>query len=153
MSPSLLPIPGKVIDKVWAGLFVDLREMFPDNAALTKQITDTGSSAGSKLRELEDPLTWAFYFLAFLAVSVNDRKAKELAAYSQIVIQLAQRHGGRGWLGCSVSKLLRDQMLLDCPLTNGCYCNGRGTIKGQLLPIVQWSNVSLCSATLLLSVR
>ena len=104
VSPSLLPIPGKVIDKVWAGLFVDLREMFPDNAALTKQITETGSSAGSKLR---DPLTWAFYFLAFLAVSVNDRKAKELTAYSQIVIQLAQRHGGRGWL--SYDRLFRQQ--------------------------------------------
>ena len=108
VSPSLPPIPGKVIDKVRAGLFVDLREMFPDNAALTKQITETGgSSAGSKLRELEDPLTWAFYFLAFLAVSVNDSKAKELAAYGQIVIQLAQRHGGRGWL--SYDRLFRQQ--------------------------------------------
>uniref|UniRef100_A0A1X7T8W3 Uncharacterized protein n=1 Tax=Amphimedon queenslandica TaxID=400682 RepID=A0A1X7T8W3_AMPQE len=110
VSPSLPPIPGKVINNVWAGLFVDLREMFPDNAALTKQILETGSNAGSKLQELEDPLSWAFYFLAFLAISVPDKRAKELAAYGQIVIQLAQRHGGGAgspMTDCSVSKLLQ----------------------------------------------
>uniref|UniRef100_A0A1X7TPK0 Uncharacterized protein n=1 Tax=Amphimedon queenslandica TaxID=400682 RepID=A0A1X7TPK0_AMPQE len=110
MSPSLPPIPGKVIDNVRAGLFVDLKEMIPDNAALTKQILETESNAGSKLRELKDPLSWAFYFLDFLAISVPDKGAEKLAAYGQIVIPLAQKHGGGAgspMTDCSVSKLLQ----------------------------------------------
>ena len=56
----------------------------PDNAALSKMLSEVGAvsvvQAGSKVREIEDPLTWAFYFLALLAVSVEDPKAKEMAA-------------------------------------------------------------------------
>ena len=59
---------------------------------------------GSKSREIENPLTWAFYFLALLAVSVKNQKAKDMAAYAQLIIHLSQKHGERvGWpmRGCS----------------------------------------------------
>ena len=68
--------------------------------------------AGSKVREIEDPLTWAFYFLALLAVSVEDPKAKEMAAYAQLIIHLSQRHGGRGWL--AYDRLFRQQAAAGC---------------------------------------
>lgn len=47
-----------------------------------------------------------------------DKKAKELAAYGQIVIQLAQRHGGGAgypMTGRFISKLLQGLMLLIAP--------------------------------------
>ena len=51
---------------------MDLRELMPDNAALSKMLLEVGAvsavQAGSKVREIEDPLTWAFYFLALLAI-------------------------------------------------------------------------------------
>lgn len=52
------------------------------------------STAGSKLRKIEDPLTWVLYFLSYLAVAVSDSKAREMAAYVQFIIHIAQRHVG-----------------------------------------------------------
>ena len=49
------------------------------------------------MREIEDPPTWTFCFLALIAFSV-EKKAKDLAAYTQLIIHLSQRHRGRGWL-------------------------------------------------------
>ena len=61
---------------------MDLHELMPDNATLSKMLSEVGAvsavQVGSKVREIEDPLTWAFYFLALLAVSVEDPKAKEM---------------------------------------------------------------------------
>ena len=59
VSPSLPPVPGKVIEKIKQGLYVDLRELMPDNAALSKMLSEVGAvsavQAGSKVREIEDP--------------------------------------------------------------------------------------------------
>ena len=89
-------------EKIKQGLYVDLRELMPDNAALSKMLSEVRAvsavQAGSKIREIEDPPTWAFYFLALLAVLVEDPKTKEMAAYAQLIIHLSQRHWRRGWL-------------------------------------------------------
>ena len=51
------------------------------------------------MREIEDPPTWTFCFLALIAFSVEKKATcKDLAAYTQLIIHLSQRHGGRGWL-------------------------------------------------------
>ena len=101
VSPSLPPVPGKVIEKIKNNQFVDLRELMPDNIALAKLLSQVGApnivQSGTRMREIEDPLTWCFYFLA-LAVSIEEKKARDLATYGQLVIYLAQRHGGRGWI-------------------------------------------------------
>ena len=59
VSPSLPPVPGKVIEKIKQGLYMDLRELMPDNAALSKMLSEVGAvsavQAGSKVREIEDP--------------------------------------------------------------------------------------------------
>ena len=53
---------------------------------------------GSKSHEIENPLTWAFYFLAPLVVSVKNQKAKDMAVYAQLIIHLSQKHrGGVRW--------------------------------------------------------
>ena len=59
------------------------------------------------MRDIEALLTWTFYFLALIAVSVEDRRAQHLAAYAQLIIHLSQRHGGRGWL--AYDRLFRQQ--------------------------------------------
>ena len=116
ISPSLPLVPGKVIEKIKQGLYVDLHELMPDNATLSKMLSEVGAvsavQVGSKVREIEDPLTWAFYFLALLAVSVEDPKAKEMMAYTQLMIHLLQRHGGRGWL--AYDRLFRQQAATGC---------------------------------------
>ena len=83
----------------------------PNNSALMLQLAELGpsqSASAGKLREIDDPLTWVFYFLSFfLAVSVSDKRAKELAAYGQVIVHLAQRHGGRRWQ--AYDRLFRQQ--------------------------------------------
>ena len=72
--------------------------MPPDNSALMLQLAELGPNqeiSSGKLREIDDPLTWVFYFLSFLAVSVPNRRARELAAYGQVIVHLAQRHGAK----------------------------------------------------------
>ena len=117
VSPSLLPFPERVTEKVQQGQYVDLREMMPDNAALFKMLADVSTisavQAGSQVRDIEDPLTWTFYFLALIAVSVEDRRAQHLAAYAQLIIHLSQRHGGRGWL--AYDRLFRQQAAAGSP--------------------------------------
>ena len=71
----------------------------PDNSALMLQLAELGPNqpvSSGELREINDPLTWVFHFLSFLAVSVSDRRARELAAYGQVIFHLAQRHRGKG---------------------------------------------------------
>ena len=105
VSPSFPPVPGKVAERIRAGLFVEIKELMPDNAALKLQISDLGAgSSPAKLREVEDPLAWVFYFMS---LSTKDERAKDLAAYAQVVIHLAQRHGGRGWQ--AYDRLFRQQ--------------------------------------------
>ena len=53
VSPSLPPVPGKVIEKIRQGLYADLRELMPDNATLSKMLSKVGAvsaiQAGSKV--------------------------------------------------------------------------------------------------------
>uniref|UniRef100_A0A1X7U313 Uncharacterized protein n=1 Tax=Amphimedon queenslandica TaxID=400682 RepID=A0A1X7U313_AMPQE len=108
ISHSFPPISEKKADKIKGGKFIEMNELMPDNAVLKSQWADSGSNTMSmKLREIEDPLSWVFCFLGFLAVMTPDRTAKELAAYGQSIIHLAQRHGGRGWQ--SYDRLFRQQ--------------------------------------------
>ena len=53
---------------------------------------------GSRLCEISDPLSWASCFLAFMAARVDHQETRELAAYGSIVLQLARKHAGGGWL-------------------------------------------------------
>ena len=109
ISPALSPIPAKVVDKVSSGAFVDFKEFLTDNVLLLQRLQDLGQvgsvlpsaqhfSNGSRLREVSDPLTWVACFLAFMATRVDHPETRELAAYGMLVLQLAQKHGGSGWL-------------------------------------------------------
>ena len=114
VSPSLPPVPGKVIEEIKNNQFVDSKELMPDNIALAKLLSEVGApniaQSGSGMREIEDPLTWCFYFLALIAVFVEEKKAKDLAAYGQlVVIYLAQSHGGWGWI--AYDRLFRQQIV------------------------------------------
>ena len=103
LSSALPPIPARVVEKICAGQFCEFKEMLADNIALRQTLLETSESTTSRmplarLREISDPLTWAFCFLAFVAVRTKDQETRELAAYGQLIIHLARQHGGTGWL-------------------------------------------------------
>ena len=99
------------MEKIRQGLFIDFKDMLTDNISLLQQIQDLGQrpqAAQPRLREVKDVLTWVHCFLSFLAVKSDNEQVRDLAAYGQIIIQIAKQHGGRGW--ASYDKLFRQQL-------------------------------------------
>ena len=98
------PVPGKAVKKIRRDVFLDFKELLPDNIALLQRLQEVGRfGQGSalpqaRLREIRNPLLWASCFLSFLAVKTEDLVARVLAAYGMIVLQLAMKHGGCGWM-------------------------------------------------------
>ena len=85
-----------------------------DNIALLQRLQELGPLqashpllTGSKLREVNDPLSWVSCFLAFMATKTEAKEVRELAAYGQMVLHLAGKHGGKGWM--AYDKLFRQQ--------------------------------------------
>lgn len=115
LSMSFAPIAGKTVEKIQSGAFVDFKELLLDNVELKQRLQDLGVPAPfinapgtpSRLREVQDPLTWVRCFLLFLAARVMHQDTRDLAAYAVTVIDLALAHGGRGW--CMYDSRFRQQ--------------------------------------------
>ena len=101
LSSALPPIPGKVVEVIRAGHYVDFKDLLPDNVVLRQRMVDTGilgsSNQNLRLREVGDVETWLHCFLAFVAAKVESPETRELMAYGQIILMLARKHGGMGW--------------------------------------------------------
>ena len=78
--------------------------MLSDNIALAKRLHEAHQAypsplhTGSKFREVTDPLSWVFCFLNFVAVKSEDPETRALLAYAQIIVDMARKHDGTGWL-------------------------------------------------------
>ena len=102
LSSALPPVPARAVDKIRSGLFIDFKELLPDNVALSQRLAETSSllsgAPPAHLREVTDILTWISCFLYFVAARSEDSVTRDLMAYGLIVLHLARKHGGRGWL-------------------------------------------------------
>ena len=105
ISSAFPPIPGKLVEKMRSGQFIELKELLIDNAALLRQIQTAEPHTpmpqqpanNTRLREIQDPLSWVFCYLYYIAAATSDPLTRDMAAYGQIVIHLAQKHSGTGW--------------------------------------------------------
>ena len=88
---------------------MDFKEFLADNVILLQRLQELGQSgqvtpsvkplvSGLRLREIADPLTWASCFLAFMATKSDHQPSRDPAAYGMIILQLARKHGGNGWI-------------------------------------------------------
>ena len=115
LSPSFPPIPAKA----QSGAFVALKEFLGDNIALVQRLDEVQGSSSTltrtqstaRMRDLSSPLQWAFCFLTYAAVRCKDPELRDLLAYGRIVLSLAQRHNGAGWL--EYDRVFRQQATAD----------------------------------------
>lgn len=112
LSSALPPVPTKVVEKVQAAQYAHFKDLLADNIALLKRLSDVGVNShltsASRMREIEDPLTSVLCFLAFMAAKAeSNESARDLAAYSMLIIHMARKHGGRGWV--AYDSLFRQQ--------------------------------------------
>ncbi len=83
--------------------------------ALVKRIREVSSGPNmtinsSRMRDITDPLSWVFCYLSFVAAKNADLGSRDLLAYGQIIIELARKHAGLGWLlmtACSGSSSMQ----------------------------------------------
>lgn len=106
---STVPNPRKGGWEDLQGFVCWFKEFLADNTMLLQRLTELSQAgavpvasqplfSSSRMREVSDPLTWAFCFLAFMAAKTEHEDTHQLAAYGMIILQLVRKHGGSGWL-------------------------------------------------------
>ena len=120
LTPTIDPMPPKLVQRIRSGQFVELKELLPDNMALQQQLeTIQGHtslpllppSLKPRFREITTPVSWAVCFLTYAAVRTQDIATRVHLVYARLVLQEALRHGGYGWL--DYDRLFRRQAVVD----------------------------------------
>ena len=119
LSPADVPFPRKLVEKVIARQFVDMRELLPDNISLLHRLesvqgpipVQTLGPTRPRLRNVTTISTWVYCFLGYMAILTTDPRTRDQLAYARLIIREAQRHGGRGWL--DYGRAFRQQAAVD----------------------------------------
>ena len=108
LSPSLPPVPGKMVARIQAGNFIHLKELLGDNVALRQRIEESQLAPLSpwmvtnhpppQMRNISTPLQWIYCMLTYIAVRCPDEATRDRITYARLILHLAQKHGGQGWL-------------------------------------------------------
>ena len=124
LSPTMEPIPSKMVQRIQSGQFVEMRELLPDNVALCQHLESMhghlpfhslSGHTRPRFREISTPLSWINCFLTYLAVRTQDTATRDQLMYSRLVLQEAARHGGMGWI--EYYRVFRKQAALNSMLT------------------------------------
>ena len=116
LSPAMAPFPRRLVNRVLAGQFIDMRELLADNMALVQQLESVpGSSmlgtSRPRLREVTSLPTWCYCFLGYMAIRTSDPSTRDQLSYARLMIREARRHGGTGWL--DYDRAFRQQAAVD----------------------------------------
>ena len=119
LSSTFSPLPAKLVTKIQAGHFIEIKELLVDNIALQRQLDaiqaqpayPLPAAARPCMRDIDSPLTWAYCFLAYAAVQTTEASIRNLPTYGRLIIRESQRHGGVGWL--EYDKVFRLQAALE----------------------------------------
>ena len=108
VSPSLPPVPPKVVTRVQSLQFVDLKEFLPDNVVLHQRLgVPIGSAAflttarpvRPNLCKAHNLLSWVSCFTTCTAALMEARPdlIKSRLAYLALIAVEARKHRGDGW--------------------------------------------------------
>ncbi len=104
----LLVNPGETCGQSPIGCYIALKEFLGDNLALSQRLDETAPASShpswptqatvAHMREISSALQWAYCLLSYIAVRCEDSAVRDMLAFGRIVLNLAQKHGGSGWL-------------------------------------------------------
>ena len=120
LSPATEPFPQKLVDRVWAGQFVEMRDLLTDNISLLQQLETFNSNCQlpglpgalrPRLRELKSLCSWVYCFQAYITIRADDPGTHHMMAYARLVVREAQHHCGRSFM--AYDRVFRQQAALD----------------------------------------
>ena len=103
LASSFPPIPAKLVRRVQALEFVEMRELLPDNIALAERMESLPSRAqaakDAETREITAFPTWVAAFTTYIAIvaEAHPSRVKDMCAYMRLLTREALKYGGRGW--------------------------------------------------------
>ncbi len=105
LASSLPPVPAKLVQKIQALEFIEMRELLPDNLALAEKLEAIPLHPGHlsrqpQQREIGSLLSWVSSFATYIAVmsAAHPSRVIDMLRYMRLVIREAHKHGGNGWL-------------------------------------------------------
>ncbi len=92
---SLEPVPQRLVARINAGQFVEMRDLLGDNIALSQRMEEAHSSFPSyilpsssrpRLREVATLPSWLYCFLAYVSVLTTDPAIRDRLTYARLII-------------------------------------------------------------------
>ena len=100
---GISPVPGRLVQRIKDGVFVDMAKLLPDNLELLRREAVNPFQAKDsklKLRQISSISAWVQCFATFIAIRSQSapEKVSDMLAYMRLLVREAARHGGTGWL-------------------------------------------------------
>ena len=101
------PIPAKIVRRIQALEFMDMRELLPDNIALAERLAGLPPGLAPPKppgeREIGGDgalVTWVSSFATYVAIvaQAHPGRVADMLAYMRLIIREASKFGGKGWL-------------------------------------------------------
>ena len=101
LASSFPPILAKLVRRVQTLVFVEIRELLPDNIALAERMESRPSRAqaakDAETREITAFPTWVFTTYIAIVAEAHPSRVKDMCAYMRLLTREALKYGGRGW--------------------------------------------------------
>lgn len=107
VANSIVPIPGRLVSRIQALEYVDMRELLPDNLALAERLATLPQGLAPPKppgeREIAGDkalLTWVSSFTTYVAIvaEAHPSRVGDMLAYMRLLVREASKFAGNGWL-------------------------------------------------------
>ena len=104
VANSIVPVPGKLVSRIQALEYVDMRELLPALAeclvALPQGLALPKPPGEREITGDKALMTWVSSFATYVAIIAEAHPARvgDMLAYMRLIVREASKFGGNGWL-------------------------------------------------------
>ena len=104
LASSLPPVPAKLVKRIRDLEFIEMRELLPDNIALSEHMEALPSHSTRERVphqwEIGSLLTWISFFATYVAVvsELHPERVPDMLMYLRLIVRESQKFNGMGWL-------------------------------------------------------